>query len=144
MQRPQEGCHDDRLLSAWILTWRLQLYVYIQEQKKERSSSLLDRCIQKTLLIKCMTRKENHLNSCCFNDVICQPTRVFTSQSLKCGLFIYNCSCTTAWLSFLFNYRYLLDLARLSDWISSLSNRPEVVFKLRGEGKKGRKGRSAV
>lgn len=72
--------------------------------------------------------QENHLNSWCFNDVICQPTSVFTR---------HNCSCTTA-SSFPFNYRYLLDLARLSDWISSLSNRPEVVSTLRGERRKGK------
>ena len=145
MQRPQEGCHDDWLLWAWILTWRLQLYVYIQEQKKERSSSLLDRCIQKTLLIKCMTRKKITCQWTVAASTTSSANRPGSSPgSHKCGLSTYNCSCTTASLSFLFNYRYLLDLAGLSDWISSLSNRPEVVFKLRGEGKKGRKGRSAV
>ena len=50
---------------------------------------------------------------------------------------VHNCPCTTASLFFPCNYRYLLDLARLSDWISSLSNRPEVVSTL--QGKKGKK-----
>ena len=55
---------------------------------------------------------------------------------------VHNCPCTTASLSFPCNYRYLLDLARLSDWISSLSNRPEVVSTL--QGKKGKKGKISV
>ena len=143
MQRPQEGCRDDWLLWAWILTWRLQLHVYMPEQKKERSSSSLDRCIQKALLIKFMTRKK--ITWTVAASMTSSANRPGSSPgSHKCGLFIYNCSCTTSSLSFLFNYRYLLDLARLSDWISSLSNRPEVVSKLRGEGEKGKKGRSAM
>ena len=114
-------------------------------QKKERSSSSLDRCLQKALLIKFMTRKK--ITWTVAASMTSSANRPGSSPgSLKCGLFIYtgNCSCTTASLSFPCNYRHLLDLARLSDWISSLSNRPEVVSTLRGEGKKGKKGRSAV
>ena len=113
----------------------IYMYSFLPGQKKERSSSLLDRCLQKALLIKFMTRKKITWTVAAFMTSSANR-RGSSPGSHKCGLFIYNCSCTTASLSFLFNYRYLLDLARLSDWISSLSNRPEVISTLRGEGKK--------
>ena len=114
----------------------IYMYSFMPEQKKERSSSSLDRCLQKALLIKFMTRKKITWTVAAL--MTSSANRPGSSPGPhKCGLFIYNCSCTTASLSF--PYRYLLDLARLSDWISSLSNRPEVVSTLRGEGKKGKR-----
>ena len=121
----------------------IYMYSFMPGQKKERSSSSLDRCIQKTLLIKFMTRKKITWTVAALMTSSANR-RGSSPGSHKCGLFIYNCSCTTASLSFPCNYRYLLDLARLSEWISSLSNRPEVVSTLRGEGKKRKKERSAV
>ena len=118
----------------------IYMYSFMPGQKKERSSSSLDRCIQKTLLIKFMTRKKITWTVAALMTSSANR-RGSSPGSHKCGLFIYNCSCTTASLSFPCNYRYLLDLARLSEWISSLSNRPEVVSTLRGEGKKKKKGK---
>lgn len=108
----------------------IYMYSFIPGQKKERSSSSLDRCIQKALMIKFMTGKK--ITWTVAASMTSSTNRPGSSPgSHKCGLFICNCSCTTASFSFPFNYRYLLDLARLSDWISSLSNRPEVVSTLR-------------
>ena len=82
MQRPQEGCRDDWLLWAWILTWRLQPYVYICialcRGRKRNEARVHWTMHSEGSPDKIYDSQENHLNSCCFNDVICQPTRVFT------------------------------------------------------------------
>ena len=78
----------------------IYMYSFLPGQKKERSSSLLDRCLQKALLIKFMTRKKITWTVAALMTSSANR-RGSTPGFHKCGLFIYNCSCTTASLYFL-------------------------------------------